>query len=500
MAAFSSSLKQAAAAGLMAVVLATAAAVTGDGTATARWQADEAWTLQVLARLEAGEVLYRDVFYGVTPLSLYLLQAIEPLSGITAWAPRVSNGLVFGASIAMLAWLLARLNVGWRIAWVMLAAAMVWLRPIPSSTYVPLASMLLFGVLIATLQRRWMLCAILAALAFATKQTVGVLAVLYVLPFLWREDREGSPRRLAQCAGVFLVTVAACLAPVWLSGGAEGLWEYGFAAKGNYAQNASVWPDYAQLMPRASWDWLKHWPVACTLFAAIAPLLARLLRPGDAVASRLGWFAFLGLAALGPRYYISNLSQIVLFTVPAAAYLLARVKWPWRPVPIPSLVLAPVAVGSLAMAIGVYAVPLAEIARGELVAGRSLSPHYAGIYLPATQVIAVRSSAAALRASGRPVFFESSYAGLLYLVSGRRNPTPYDYPLSSAFGRHGERRLTGMLDGEPSACLWLDDSLPPGLEPVRLLAYAETQLTGVRALPGGALHCRPDSPEIAQRH
>ena len=118
------------------LALTWSAAVTGE--LTARWQADEAWTLQVLQRVQGGEVLYRDVFYGTTPLSMHLLQASAAL--FTAgrpevWLIRLHLSMAFLAQIGILAWvLLAQLKIDRRVAWVAIAAAFVWLKPWPHFT------------------------------------------------------------------------------------------------------------------------------------------------------------------------------------------------------------------------------------------------------------------------------------------------------------------------------------------------------------------------------
>ena len=66
----------------------------------------------------------------------------------------------------------------------------------------------------------------------------------------------------------------------------------------------------------------------------------------------------------------------------------------------------------------------------------------------------VNSLRQAIRDGHRPYLITMN-AGFYYLTTGLVNPTAFDYPAASAFGRHGESQLIGALRRReiPEACL-----------------------------------------------
>ncbi len=77
-------------------------------------------------------------------------------------------------------------------------------------------------------------------------------------------------------------------------------------------------------------------------------------------------------------------------------------------------------------------------------------PHLRYVLMPHARAMELAAEAEAMRtaaASGR-LFLLVPNAGLYYLISGVRNPTPFDYPLGTAFGRAGEADLVrAVSDG-----------------------------------------------------
>jgi hypothetical protein len=59
---------------------------------------DEAWFLQVVHRVTSGEVLYRDVFFGVTPLSVQMTAPAVRLFGAEILVIKAVVGLCFALS------------------------------------------------------------------------------------------------------------------------------------------------------------------------------------------------------------------------------------------------------------------------------------------------------------------------------------------------------------------------------------------------------------------
>jgi hypothetical protein len=464
---------------LVAVALTWSAAVTGE--LTARWQADEAWTLQVLQRVQGGEVLYRDVFYGTTPLSMYLLQGSSALlaGGLAeVWLIRLNLGLAFLAQIGIMAWVLLRkLKIDQRLAWVAIAAAFVWLRPWPNSTYTSISFAFLFGVLAAVLQRSWIWCGVAAGLAFATKQNTGLLALAFALPLAWSDGRS---RAVVRIIGVFVAVAAACLAPVWWQGAGTALLDFGFMGKSGYVQRGSMFPDWRALWPHATAEWLLQCSLLSLPFAITAPFLLR--RDGNG--RRLGWFAVVAAVATGPRFDLVHTLHALPACLCAFAYLASQLKEHFR-----LAALAPVAVATLVLGITQYGEPVRAAVRGDLVAG--FLPQYGGVYVPADQAKQVREKASGLPREQNPLFLQSGRAGILYLASGLHNPLPFDYPLATAFGSHGQQKVVDYLEQNPQKCVWVGDDFEEHMAPQTIMSYVQTKLTRVTHTPGGSLRCRP---------
>src|SRR5579864_7174210 len=72
---------------------------------------DESWFLQVVGRLRAGAVLYRDVSYGATPLAVYLTTAISHLVGVEILAVKIITNAAFALVVLLIERLIRRAGV-----------------------------------------------------------------------------------------------------------------------------------------------------------------------------------------------------------------------------------------------------------------------------------------------------------------------------------------------------------------------------------------------------
>ena len=149
---------------------------------------DESWFLQVAARVAGGESLYRDVFYPTTPLAVDATLPFVWLFGAQALWVKTLVAACFAASLFLLVWIGRRsgaTNLELAACGVVL---LVLALPVRAGLYQPLAAVLLLGCLAATLAwcgsrstRTLALAGALAGLSFATKQNVGVFAVVALL-------------------------------------------------------------------------------------------------------------------------------------------------------------------------------------------------------------------------------------------------------------------------------------------------------------------------------
>ena len=182
-------------------------------------------------------------------------------------------------------------------------------------------------------------------------------------------------------------------------------------------------------------------------------------------------FSLAAAAAIFPRAdtaHVSFVFPVLLVGALCAAKALVREAHLRTAVIVLLVVLAPVA-----LARGLW--PVAQLAQGT--AQFSGLPHTRGVLVEPEVETEIANAAAALRREPGPVFAATSQAGILYLVSGLENPTPYDYPLVSAFGSDGEERLAADVERGRFAAVCTDFGTDPAVVPTRLAAAILRSLT-----------------------
>ena len=210
---------------------------------------DESWFLQVVTRVAEGDVLYRDVFFGATPLSVWLTWPFVALFGPQLVWVKLMVLAAFAVTLVLTTWIVRRLGAGTSAALLVAAAVLVFATPHRSSFYPPLATSCLVACLAAVLvwvdggpRARLGIAGAGAAagLAFAAKQNVGllVLAAVFVAVLL-----AGVGRRMASwtLAGAgFIVCALLPLIPVAATGGFSAFLDYGFTNKGTYTDLGGI--------------------------------------------------------------------------------------------------------------------------------------------------------------------------------------------------------------------------------------------------------------------
>ena len=95
------------------------------------------------------------------------------------------------------------------------------------------------------------------------------------------------------------------------------------------------------------------------------------------------------------------------------------------------------------------------------------------------------------RTGGR-VFLLRGDASFWYLAGGLENPTPYDYPLASVFGPHGQREvIQDICDGRITWVCWPGAS-SGRLRPAELEDFVAQTMVAVEVTPAGTLYRMPD--------
>jgi len=456
---------------------------------------DGTWVLQVVARLHAGDVLYRDVFAGVPPLTFAIGYAATAIAGVEMAVLKVLIAVTLAVSWLACARLLRRVTASDRFD-VPLAIAMIALaQPEIASFYQPLANMFLLLTIDAAsasvmesgphARRHGWLAGVWCGLAFLAKHTIGaiagVAALAVLIAFRSRVSDQFLGRIVALAIGATAV-IAAGLMPIAMTGGWPHFVDYAFLGKTTYLSvaNVSYTEEYVAFLTSLAMG-EPGWAVsvaktsamvvpALAVFAVV--LLRRQRQLRDALV--IGVVAALAEAAgLYPRADVAHV-------IPVVPGLLVVILIGWDHVRQRS-----VRVGSWLRMAATLAIACNLIVRFGA-AGAALAdddrafselPHLRGILMPRAAIALTADAANKLRdaAGGKPLFLLSPNAGFHYLTSGVSNPTPFDYPLKPAFGRAGMADTIARLEsGElTQVCLKPVKGL---MAPDALQHYVETQM------------------------
>jgi len=434
---------------------------------------DEPWFLQVLSRMSQGEVLYRDIFFGTTPLSAWIGWLAVKLSGVEILAVKTVESICFGA----LVWTTVssyRLLSGNRPApWVLVLAVCLFARPGadgPGSLYVPLAATASMACLYFFLRSlvhqhgAWVWPALAGAAAgagFAAKHTVGfaALAALVAAIMLTSKGEGGSRRKsliaLGASLAAFAVAVFLALLPVFLQGGAARMWHYCVGNKANYLRFGSL--SYINIVleqirglsgptPGKSLRSLNALTLALLPPAAGALAVCRWIGRPSERRKTAAVMAFLAALATGacPRpdsYHLSSISPAMLLGLGFGWEVLggktgAMGTWARR-----------AAMAAMLSGLAFLAArPVVRAASGRYEIARA--PHFRGVMADKELLdrsAAIAESLAGLAGNGG-TFVASPQAGLYCLMGGMYNPTPYDYPVASALGESGQREVIGLIE------------------------------------------------------
>jgi hypothetical protein len=430
--------------------------------------------LQVVSRLHDGDILYRDVFAGVPPLAFAVASASTRVFGLELVALRIALIAVITLSYLMSADLLWRLCRTRRYEAVLAGMMLVWALPADVSLYQPLANLCLLVALDAIAWwGSWLeagkqpaalpllVAGVAAGLSFLSKQTTGAYAMVAVMAAVAVEHRgrrspiAASLRDVGIAGGSFALAVVIGIIPVAVGGAWPAFIDYAFLNKGTYLSVAGI--SYvgelaafvASIRPSPSFDpvaFVKHQPLVLPLLLVPALAAVAYVRRGARLAASL--LAGLALAEAASIFPRADLPHVV----PAAPGMLVVLLAAWHagaPTRTPSWKHLAEAACVLVVAAGIavqLAASVASVARGRRV--WSGLPHLRHVLVPRAREAALEAGARALRAaapSGR-LFLLTPDASLHYLVSGVKNPTPFDYPLISAFGLSGEADLVRAID------------------------------------------------------
>lgn len=476
--------------------------------------ADESWFLQVVHRVTSGEVLYRDIFFGATPLSVYITATLTTVLGTEILVVKAVVVFCFVLTVLLSCRIARQLDSAQGVPFLLVIALFVYALPKASAAYSPLANVFLLSCFSAALFWResqraessvgdgwlrsvWALAMAggAAGLCFASKQNIGLyaLAALVLTVVISAKDKRWSRQKrivsLLVVLSGFLLVAALVLLPVWFSGGAEKLLEYGFF-KINYLRFGQVsyldgFGRLATLVGTAG-SVKSLTQIYFQVLFLLPPLMfiALLVAWLRANPDERGWATtvvlFIGAAFLGvfPRADMDHLRSAIPELLLGLVYAWHRIK--------PSLAARWVRLAQagvllwLGVGLGFTLLsPVVKLASGNY--QLSTLPHFRGVLMQVAQHTELRTYAktlAEVMAGDQPLLL-SPHAGFYYLSTGLKNPTPFDYPLVTAFGRQGEAEVMAAISRHEIQTVCLDSQYSQqlsGLRPVRLERYVREHM------------------------
>ena len=478
-------------------------------------QWDESWMLQVARRVADGDALYGEVWFGATPLSVYLLSAVVAIVDAQILAVKALSAILAAGS-ALLVARIALQGGATRVAGVVSALLMLPLAPAASSAlYTPLAMFLFLAcesIALTVLARPSVagtaLAGGVAGLAFAAKQNVGALAILVLVGTLMLADPlRGGARRAFTAVATFLAVAAVAVGTMVATGGVRNALDALGLGKGTYLELGAihyhdVLLDHLKTLARPR-SWLDQFTGRDRdLFLASPKVVLPVL---TALVLAAAWVAW-ATRKSRPRTPNPRLGAVTLFA--AASFLVAfprydtlHLGWTAGPLlaacavslgflsPRPGRGLRVVVVGvAVAWAAFALAGPLSDWRSSDLT--RVGLPHYAGAWTSRQQHERDAEAVRRLRDEllERRVFIATGNASFFYLAAQLENPTRYDYPASTTIReRDVDEILRGVAEGTvPAACL-VEGS--PGARESQLLELERRLRRLLRAGPDVGL-CR----------
>jgi len=474
----------------------------------------EAWYLQVVNRVLTGETLYRDVYFPSLPLSVYITAALAAVFGSEALLVKAIMALFLTLS-TLLSYRIARqLGLGRVTALSLAGVGAIYVTswmPGPGTPYTPMTYTCLMAGFSAILSwreralqqtgaergaaaRDLVVAGVSAGLSFGTKQNIGAYALvgLCVAVIACRREArmDGAEilKALLLLSSAFCAVVGLVLLPVLLSGGFAKFLDYGFLGLGSYVRlgQISYGAELDELVrvvrDRATWQNPKalYYQLEFLLpFPVFAALLCVWFREGPArrgvatIVLSLAGAAFLGVfPRVDVAHMICSVPPLLLALAWACRQLLPEVDKPW-PLLVGMVMLAGVITGARSTYV---ANPLRRIRSGAV--QFSDLPHFRGCLMRTGFLESLRSNARSLTEGtvGETVFILDNSCSLYYLITGIKNPTPFDYPQATSFGVNGEEEVVDAVEEGRISYVCMNPLGADPLAPVLLEDYVQSRM------------------------
>lgn len=464
---------------------------------------DEAWFVQVLLRLRRGDVLYRDVFFGVGPVAPWLGVLAFRIAGAEARVLRILDALYFALALAV-SWWMIDLVGGGVVLFVGLVVASIGLSG-PGwrvETYGELGRV--FGLAVVACLLEWggttsplwpALAGGAAALALLTKQNIGAvdlvgggLLVLLIAP---------GPAPTVVFVAVAVAVAGLVLVPLGIDRSIGDYWRRAFRNKTTYLETGRLgvvtgireaWPRGGHPARRLAWAVAVTGSYAGVVAAPAAAVVAAVVAAGEGSArlpaGAVGLVAALVLASALFRADLPHVQSVLPLALLAVALTTPLVEQRWGVDLGPALGVALVGAGLIGAAVPAEA----EWRRRRAIVEHDPVPHLHGLPVPSRLAPDLAAGARALReATGGDVFVLRPDAGFWYVAGDLENPTPFDYPLASTFGPHGQQDVVDAIAAGRVRWVCFPGPTDGGLRPALLETYVTTEMVPVRETVAGTV-------------
>ena len=453
---------------------------------------DEIWFLQVLSRTASGDALYRDVYFNTTPLSVWISSPLLNFFGAELLVVRLLVVAIFTAVTMLLLVVARQFQFAARQRAVILLGSVAYAWTLPAAPYAPLATLFFLATLSFTRASlrssrgfASLLAGVSAGLSFCSKPNIGLLALLACLATL---AATGSLTRIrlvpafARVLAGFAMVVGTTAILIGMNGATPRFLEYVVANKTTYVhlgmsyfltdlrslfRFASAAPSVRRALTAVVWS-----GAYLLFFLSILMFLARLV---TAVRKRslnpdlllVAIFAATALAGVFPWLGLPHVMAMIPMALIALGYAMAR-----------DLRLAS---GALTVLFAVVILALDLEAAWRLTSRNlrwSAMPHFRGIRAEAGRLAEVEQEAHALRQTvpSHRTFLITYSAAFYYLSAGIHNPLPYDLPMRTNFGRHGEVKVADAIRRGDVREVVVFKTQPRQLKPVWLIEHVHRSM------------------------
>lgn len=486
-------------------------------------RADEAWFLQVMRRIIGGEVPYRDIFFGAGPLSLYLSFPFLYFLGVEVIVIKIIVAACYSLTLLLGLKILQRLEVGFLFQLLFVGTNFLLAPPMAHAPYQSLANVFLMAAFNATLAmipfsydlnkfyRSTVVAGIWAGFGFASKQNIGgytllaILLIIFSYLLFYRIQNQPLKLRYFMVPTLsFLITVTITIIPICLTGGWPKFIEYGFLNKQTYMQLAGI-----SLMEgvfkffMAIKSSLFHITIEkiFQLIQGISFILPFLIGIGCAIGflkksyfrreSLLAITLFMGVAfaSVFPRADYHHLIYAIPFFLTGGIWMIWEIwkslKKGWEERKIKFHSFGTIVICCVLLKLILSILPLVQ---GRLVI--SSLPHFRGPFISPEFQIQSSQEMENLKAIGQnyKIFLLTPHAGFYYVLAELNNLTPFDYPLATTFGPHGQKEvIQAIQEGRIEAVCW-NNAWRWKLRPAEIETFIEQNLIPLENLKACTLY------------